>query len=393
MNSNVKKIAFVRVYASVPIARSVPRMLAETFPEYPVETITVTRLLKRRPDILMLGSFFALRDYGSRALSGPHEFRKSVIGTPYFFRRVRKLLYDHLKSQRADYIFSFQLQSLFDANLPGLPNYVYTDHTHLANLQYAEFDPRNLHSPAWIELEKTIYEHAEMVFTRSTNIRHSLVDQYGVPEGKTACVYAGVNVPASGESPDNEGYRNKNILFVGIDWERKGGPQLIEAFRRVLEVHPQARLTIAGCHPQVDLPNVQTLGKLPVAEVQQLYRTASIFCLPTRLEPFGVVFVEAMAHRLPIVATRIGAVPDMVVEGQNGYLVEPDDVPALAERLITLLDDPERCARFGEAGHHLARQRYNWETVGRSIRDHISTRQPLPDIPQPQLAWQPTNPG
>ncbi|HSO27944.1 MAG TPA: glycosyltransferase family 4 protein [Anaerolineales bacterium] len=378
-----KKIAFIRVYASVPIARSVPRMLAAAFPEYAVETITITQLLKRRPDILLLSSLHAVRTTGLRALENSQALRKAALGTPYLFRQVRSLLRERLEKQRAEYVFSFQLQSLFDASLPGLPHYVYTDHTHLANLQYAEFDRSQLNAHAWIELEKSIYDNADQIFTRSTNISHSLIEQYGCPPEKVTCVYAGVNVPASEEPPDNDRYRNKKILFVGIDWERKGGPQLVAAFRRVLKVHPDAQLLIVGCSPEVDLPNVQTFGKLPVEEVQRLYRQASIFCLPTRLEPFGIVFVEAMAHRLPIVATQIGAVPDMVIEGESGYLVEPDDIPALAERLIDLLDDPQKSAHFGAAGYRLAQDRYNWKTVGEVLRREISARQPLPGSTQP----------
>jgi glycosyltransferase involved in cell wall biosynthesis len=113
------------------------------------------------------------------------------------------------------------------------------------------------------------------------------------------------------------------------------------------------------------------LGKLPLESLQPYYASASIFCLPTKLEPFGVAFVEAMANRLPIVATEIGAIPDFVINGENGYLVSPGDISGLAQALIRLLDNPSQCRSFGARSYGLARQRYNWQTVGSKIRARV----------------------
>jgi glycosyltransferase involved in cell wall biosynthesis len=139
----------------------------------------------------------------------------------------------------------------------------------------------------------------------------------------------------------------------------------------VLQVHPDARLTIVGCTPQVDLPNCQVVGRVPVAEVSQYYRQASIFCLPTRLEPFGIVFIEALNHKLPVVATDVGAIPDFVTSGHNGYLVKPDQVEPLAQALIDLVGDPDKCRLFGERGYRIAMDRYTWDSVGARMKEAI----------------------
>ncbi|WP_149958903.1 glycosyltransferase family 4 protein, partial [Acinetobacter baumannii] len=149
-----------------------------------------------------------------------------------------------------------------------------------------------------------------------------------------------VDVKYAGE-PDNNGYSNKQILFVGIDWLRKGGAELTRAFRTVLESHPDARLVIAGSDTPLDLPNCRVLGYMNARELSRHYSQSSIFCLPTKREPFGIAFVEAMMHRLPIVGTRVGAVPDMVEDGVNGFLVEPGQSDTLARVLCTLLDSPQ----------------------------------------------------
>jgi glycosyltransferase involved in cell wall biosynthesis len=208
-------------------------------------------------------------------------------------------------------------------------------------------------------------------------VRQSLLEQYGCPPERVQCVYFGSNAVRQPLAPDNAGYTNKTILFVGIDWQRKGGPELVAAFREVLRVHPDARLIIVGCSPKVEVPNCEVVGKIPLAAVSRYYAQASIFCLPTKLEPAGVAFIEALLSRLPIVATRLGAVPDFVEDGRSGCLVAPGDVGQLAEVLLFLLDRPETCRAFGERGLALALDRYRWEQVGRRLREGIQAALPV----------------
>jgi glycosyltransferase involved in cell wall biosynthesis len=207
---------------------------------------------------------------------------------------------------------------------------------------------------------------------RSNHVRRSIIEQYGGNPAKVALVYAGSNVKVDPQQQTNHSkYASKTILFVGMDWERKGGPELVEAFKQVLQVHPDARLLIVGCSPQVDVPNCTVLGKVPKEELHACYEQAAIFCLPTRREPFGIVFVEAFMHRLPIVTLNLGAAPDLVVPDQSGYLVEYGQIDKLAAALIDLLEHPDRCAAFGEHGYRLASDRYTWQHTGARIREHI----------------------
>ena len=131
----------------------------------------------------------------------------------------------------------------------------------------------------------------------------------------------------------------KNILFVGVEWERKGGVQLFEAFKLVLKKIPDATLTIVGCAPSIQHLNVNVVGKISIEKVPDYYNQASVFCMPTRLEPFGIVFLEAMYHQLPIVASNIGAANDFIEDNKNGYLLPPDDTVGISNQLIYLEKD------------------------------------------------------
>lgn len=359
------KIAFIRP-APYPIPnRILPDVLAGVFPEYTVEIFDITGMLKAHPPAFLRNLLAMAWQYGPKLLRKHITRGEAFFTTTNLYSEVKRLIQAHIDPNQ--YVFTFQIQSLFDANSGVLPHFIFTDHTHLARLTYPGFDQRKMRSKRWIALERESYHRATLVFTRSSNISQSLIEQYELPPENAVCVGVGSNIIARDIDLDEERYANKHILFVGIDWERKGGPELVRAFRRILQSHPEARLTIVGASHPIDLPNCQVIGRIPVEEVSEYYRQASIFCLPTRFEPFGVVFIEALQHKLPIVATNVGAIPDFVTPGENGFLIEPGDVDALVQYLDVLLRDPELCREFGERGYQLVIDNYSWERVGEKM--------------------------
>lgn len=366
---NSKCIAFIRPKAW-PLANSIVEgVLREQFTDHELDLIDISALIRKRPDIILVNSIATALLYGIDILSRRKTFRLAFWRTPYIFHRVRQLVRDRVSKR--NYAFSFQMQSLFDVSTPGVPHFVYTDHTHLENLNYAASSKKHLYSSRWIALEREIYHNSTLTFVRSSNVQRSVTRDYGVPADKVACVYAGSNASVSNMKKQNVQYADPHILFVGLDWKRKGGPDLVEAFKRVSAHCPEAHLTIIGAKPDVHIPNCEVVGPLPPEELDRYYQKASVFCLPTHLEPFGIVFIEAMTARLPIVATHVGAIPDFVEEGLNGFLVEPGDVQGIASALIKLIDEPEMARMFGEHSFRLTQERYSWHAVGVRFREHI----------------------
>ena len=368
--SGKEKVAFVRL-GKVPIANvTVARVLTDVFHEYQIEEIDLLQLIKKDRLFVALNTLVMIKEYGLKLLLRHRRRWNCFFTTTYSFKYVKRLMAQIHRTNH--YAFSFQMQSLFDASKKGIPHFVYTDHTYLANLYYPHYDHRKLPTKAWIKLERSVYQNAALTFVRSTHVEKSVVNHYGCARDSVECVYAGNNAADSDEV--NLKKRNKNILFVGMDWERKGGPELLRAFRDVLGTHPDAELTIVGCNPLIDLPQCNVVGQVSVDEMARFYDEATVFCLPTKVEPFGIVFVEALHHGLPIIATNIGAVPDMVQASNNGYLVPPGDVDALSNRLIHLLSQPDLCRRFGEYSRAIAEDRYNWHRVGALFRRHIEEK-------------------
>lgn len=364
-----KRIAFIRPKAW-PLANSIVEgVLKEQFPDHEVHVLDVSDVVRRRPDLILVNSIATILLYGKDIAQGRKKFRLAFWRTPYIFRQIKRLVQNRLAE--GTYAFSFQMQSLFDASIPSLPHFVYTDHTHLENLNYAADGARNLYAPAWVRLEKEIYRNAAITFVRSSNVQRSLIEQYGRPSEKIVLAYAGSNALVSPVKTENSDYRQPVILFVGLDWKRKGGPDLVEAFKRVLELCPKARLILVGATPDVQIPNCELVGKVPPEQLDSYYQKASVFCLPTHQEPFGIVFIEAMASHLPIVATRVGAIPDFVEEGKNGFLVEAGDVAGIASALLRLLQDPNLCRTFGEHSFRITQDRYSWNAVGARFQESI----------------------
>jgi glycosyltransferase involved in cell wall biosynthesis len=367
----MKKIAFFYIWEKPPIRTSVLEMLKNTFSEYEVEPIGIGKLLRKQPVIMAWNELSISRYYGWDIIKGKKAHSEYLVATPFLYHYVRRMAPKWLSTSLDKYAFSFQLQSIFNTRLQGIPHFVYTDRTVIANMRYPDFDPSNLYAPDWIALEKQIYQDAAVVFSRSSYISDSIISDYHCLPARVNCVYVGTNVHPYKSENNPDRFSKRNILFVGIDWERKGGPTLLKAFEIVSKTFPDASLTIIGPSLDINHPNINVLGKLSPAELVNYYQNASIFCMPTTNEAFGVAFIEAMNFSLPIVATNIGAVPDFVNNDFNGYLVDPGDVENLAKKLIDLLSSPEKCAAFGAVSKKICIDRYNWEMVGKKIRQAV----------------------
>ena len=124
-----------------------------------------------------------------------------------------------------------------------------------------------------------------------------------------------------------------NLLFVGVDWKRKGGDIVLEAHLQLIGRGIPSHLTIVGCNPFESTPmpeRVSCLGYLSKANpthralLHQAYSEAHVFFMPTRAECYGVVFAEAASYALPVLSTRTGGVADAVSAGDTGDLLEPE---------------------------------------------------------------------
>jgi phosphatidyl-myo-inositol dimannoside synthase len=190
-------------------------------------------------------------------------------------------------------------------------------------------------------------------------------------------------IPYTAALPDaptvaHSAVRSGPVLFVGRLVERKGVASLIEAVARLGEHGPLLEVVGEGPERAALQARAQALGiarrvafrgKVPADVLQTSYAGAAVFVLPAVVdargdtEGLGVVLLEAMNHGTPVIASRIGGIPDIVEDGVSGLLVPPGDATALAAALRQLLADPALARRLGEAGRMRAREWFSWEAI------------------------------
>lgn len=372
----MKRILFFHQGRFADFAGSIYRGLARQFPQTEILRFDVHDLIRSRLGVLAGNLLAMLPPYGLDLLRRRRDLDDAFFTTGYIFRQLKRISLAIHRQYPAD--CSFQMLSMHDHSCPGVPHFVYTDHSYETRKQYPVYGKYiwSATRPDWlIDLERTVYDGATCIFTQNRNVAESLTHTYRVAPERVMWVRYGPNLDQArlGSIPtDLHRYASKTVLFVGTHWERKGGPQLLEAFQRVHRVDPDAKLVIVGSTPPCSHDYVQVVGRLPLDDLLAWYGCSSVFCMPSRMEPSAAVYVEALSAGMPIVALRLGSVCDLVGNGEAGCLVEPDDVESLARVLLDLLGDPIRCQRMGQAGRALVTRDYTWDRTFALIAQRIT---------------------
>ena len=166
------------------------------------------------------------------------------------------------------------------------------------------------------------------------------------------------------------------LLFSGRLEPRKGIGTLLEALRLLRKERNDFELHLTGDTSRGD-DFVKPLGWRPPEEIPALYQSADICLAPSRWpEPHGIVAVEAMAAGRPVVATTVGGLKDVVVDGETGFTVPPGDASALANRIRELLDSRALRLEMGEKGRKRAEEVYDWDKLYRRYYEPLFAEKP-----------------
>ena len=231
-----------------------------------------------------------------------------------------------------------------------------------------------------LRYEEAVSNRMTAVFTFSEYLRQSFIRDYHVPESRVFNVGGGINLTTFPDSDPAKDYSANRILFIGTQFERKGGPQLLQAFRVLRESIPDAELHIVGPVTVTDLPpgaiahgHLSKANPAHVEQLEALFRRATLFVLPSLYEPFGIAPLEAMLYGIPCVVTDAWALAESVTPGRTGALVERGSVPDLAAKLLQLLSDPAKLREMGRAGREQVLAQYTWPTVVGRMSSIIET--------------------
>ncbi len=224
-------------------------------------------------------------------------------------------------------------------------------------------------------LQKSLAKRAEAVTIVSGDGKDELIKEYGIEPGKISVIGSGVNDDFLKEVHPS---KDKIILSVGRFVRIKGFEYLVTAFSKVVAKHPDATLLLVGGKKgDSEYEKLESLVKylglygsiklidaVPHAKIREFYDNCQIYVQPSLSEGLPKAVLEAMACGKPVVATRVGGHKDVILNNSNGFLVEPKETDMLAERVIELLDDRNKCAKFGERGREIVRKDFLWQKIG-----------------------------
>jgi len=232
-----------------------------------------------------------------------------------------------------------------------------------------------LHNPAMSERYLRL-EAADGIITMSEHSRKRLIG-LGLSGTNIHVIPYGINVPDAPQSRQSDD--TIRCLAVGRMVSKKAPIYTIEAFRRALRTNPRLRLDYVGDGELFDearqfvrthalSDKVVLHGSQPNPVVLELMKNAKIFLQHSRTDPvtgdeegLPVSILEAMANSLPVISTRHAGIPEAVLEGISGYLVDEGDIEGMAMYILQLANDAGLCDKLGNEGWERARQNFSWE--------------------------------
>ncbi|GJE56400.1 MULTISPECIES: glycosyltransferase family 4 protein [Methylobacterium] len=226
-----------------------------------------------------------------------------------------------------------------------------------------------------------VLAHANALLIGGKSFVKEVCDRLGSDPARFTIVPGAVDTARFTPGKPVEGEDPVRLFYHGRVDRRKGVLDMLDALERVWEAGLPFEATISGIGPDVDAAraraeeigftpaHVAFTGYADYETVPDLYRKADVFVSPTYAEGFSNTILEAMAAGLAVVSTHSVGVSDCLRDDENGLMVMPGDVPALAKALGRVIEDAELRARLAQAGLEECRRVYSWTAVGRQIMD------------------------
>ncbi|AXY74552.1 glycosyltransferase [Paraflavitalea soli] len=258
----------------------------------------------------------------------------------------------------------------------GQYHYIYCDSTWDLWSTHSTF--RHLYSKRIIklceELEQLSFAQATHIFPISEYVKENLINHYHVNPSKITVVGTGPGVikPFFGQKD----YRQKKILFAAKGrFEDKGGFIVLDAFKKALREHPDMHLSIVGQKKYQQMashPNITAYDFLSIGQLQELFNSHSLFLMPAINEPWGLVYIEAMLCKMPIVGLNRNSFPELSHYGKFGVGIDSPDAERLAGVLSNLMSDTGRLTAMGAGAQSFALQQFTWRNTVQKIIDQIT---------------------
>jgi glycosyltransferase involved in cell wall biosynthesis len=229
-----------------------------------------------------------------------------------------------------------------------------------------------------IELDKRAFENAAHCMLASSWTKQSAINDYGIPENKITVVPLGANLDIIPGKGDLKKEKNKicQLLFLGVEWERKGGQIALDTFYQLQKDGVPVQLTIIGCVPPVAItdanitviPFINKHNKEEAAQLYNIFCNSDFLLLPTRAECAGVVFCEASAFGIPSITTNTGGVSSYVQDGINGFALPlVAGATDYAQKIAAIFSDDILYQQLCITSRIKYEKELNWDSWGKAF--------------------------
>lgn len=227
---------------------------------------------------------------------------------------------------------------------------------------------------------RLIMRGAHRIVACSDALARRTIEIFPDVESKVTYVHNGIDLARYVDGPGSCAVSRPFLLSVCRHVHKKGVDTLLHAFALVLRDLPDMSLVLVGGGPLLEEnqalartleieQRVVFAGNIAHADVSAFFAECRLFVLPSRAEPFGIVLLEAAYYKKGIVSTRVGGVPEIIVDGFNGVLVEPDAPASMASAIVALVRDPQRADQLGARAYQTLMTRFLWKD---RVQDYIA---------------------
>lgn len=242
--------------------------------------------------------------------------------------------------------------------------------------EFSQFSDSSTHESIMIE-QKAIDNSTSQVYP-SEWASNFVIENYNADKKNVFNVKFGANLDIEPERSDvisREYTSPYKLIFISVDWERKGGNLVLDTLKLLLQRGFDVSLTVCGCVPPVKHPNMNVipfLNKNKPDDREKFYDLlldSHILLLPSLAECFGIVICEANAFGLPAITSNTGGIPSAVTNGINGYTI-PEFSPELyADKIQSLIENPEKLKSLGISSRNMYENELNWGVWANKMRD------------------------
>jgi glycosyltransferase involved in cell wall biosynthesis len=294
-------------------------------------------------------------------------------------RRARYLAAELAKRSLHQVLHMVQYSIPVDGPPDGIDHFLMLDGNAHLESQFLPSVQRPPHvTRALIEIEHKIFSQVKHFFVTSEHLREDLIRSYRIEPSRITRVGTGRSLEPFRGPKD---YSRGHILFTAkARFGEKGGFLLAEAFKIAHARNPDLRLVIVGneSHRKAlgSIPGVTVHGHLPAEKLHELFHTAALYAMPALAEPWGLVYLEALASKTPLLGLRRLALPEFTNSGRFGFLVDEPTPEAVANQLLNAMSNPDRLRRMGEEGQAWSVAKYSWDGVAQRIAHELYAETP-----------------